>query len=57
MEKCRESLSPRIIERDEKAEELLSLLRKNHWNKTKVAKILGVDRSTIHRRLKNINEK
>ena len=52
---CVKKLSTKIIERDEKAEELLSLLRKNHWNKTKVAKLLGVDRSTIHRRLNTLN--
>jgi PAS domain S-box-containing protein len=56
-QECKKQLHPRIIERDEKAEELLSLLRKNHWNKTKVAKLLGVDRSTIHRRLNNISNK
>lgn len=56
-QECKKQLHPKIIERDEKAEELLSLLRKNHWNKTKVAKLLGVDRSTIHRRLNNISNK
>ncbi len=52
---CSQKLNPRQLEFDDKAEELLSLLRKNHWNKTKVAKILGVDRSTIHRRLKALD--
>lgn len=56
-QECNQKLSPRVIERDEKTEELLSLLRKNHWNKTKVAKLLGVDRSTVHRRLNTINNK
>lgn len=52
---CSEKLDLRQIEIDDRAQELLTILRKNHWNKTKVAKILGVDRSTIHRRLKTIN--
>lgn len=39
-------------------EELLELLEKNNWNRTKVAKILGVDRTTVWRKLKalGINE-
>ncbi len=32
--------------------QLIFLLEKNHWNKTKVAKELGVNRTTIWRRLK-----
>ncbi|VAX28999.1 Nitrogen regulation protein NR(I) [hydrothermal vent metagenome] len=54
--KCGEKLSVKEIEIDEKTETLLALLRQNNWNKTKVASILGVDRSTIHRRLKNLNK-
>ncbi|HET54070.1 MAG TPA: PAS domain-containing protein [Ignavibacteria bacterium] len=57
VKKCSEKLNSRQIEIDERAEELLTLLRKNHWNKSKVAKILGVDRSTVYRRLKSINSK
>lgn len=53
--KCEEKLSITEIEMDEKTETLLALLRQNDWNKTKVASILGVNRSTIHRRLKNLN--
>jgi len=52
--KCSEHLSLHQLEIDDKAQELLSLLRQNNWNKTKVAKLLGVDRSTVHRRLKSI---
>lgn len=55
VKKCSEKLNSRQIEIDERAEELLLLLRKNHWNKSKVAQILGVDRSTVYRRLKSIN--
>jgi len=54
--KCNEKVSVAEIEKDEKAEQLLALLRNNDWNKSKVAKILGVDRSTIHRRLKTLNQ-
>lgn len=35
--------------------DLLQLLKDNRWNKTAVAKILGVDRSTLWRYLKNDN--
>jgi PAS domain S-box-containing protein len=38
----------------EKKDNLLLLLRQNNWNKTKVAKILGVNRSTIYRQIKEI---
>ena len=34
--------------------ELLQLLNKNKWNKTRVAEILGVDRTTLWRRLKSL---
>lgn len=54
-QKCEGKMSYTEIENDEKAEQLLALLRNNGWNKSKVAKLLGVDRSTIHRRLKNLN--
>jgi PAS domain S-box-containing protein len=50
--KCNKILSLKEIEIDEKTETLLALLRQNNWNKTKVAKILGINRSTIHRKLK-----
>lgn len=53
--KCEERLTLHEIELDEKTETLLALLRQNDWNKSKVAEILGVNRSTIHRRLKKIN--
>ncbi len=35
-----------------KPTELIQLLEKHRWNKTKVAKELGVNRSTVWRRLK-----
>jgi len=54
--KCEEKFSIKKIEIDEKTETLLALLRQNNWNKSKVATILGIDRSTIHRRLKNLNK-
>ena len=54
-EECNELLTIKEIEKDEKTETILSLLRNNNWNKTKVAKILGVDRSTIHRSLKKLD--
>ena len=55
--KCNEKLTIKEIEMDEKTSTLLALLRQNHWNKSKVAEIMGVNRSTIHRRLKNIEKK
>ena len=51
-DKCHKYLSAKEIEEDEKAETLLALLRQNNWNKSKVAKILGINRSTVHRMLK-----
>lgn len=50
--KCEKKLSIKEIEKDEKTETLLALLRQNNWNKTKVAQILGINRTTIHRMLK-----
>jgi PAS domain S-box-containing protein len=47
--KCDKKLSIKEIEKDEKTETLLALLRQNKWNKTRVAKILGINRSTVHR--------
>ena len=35
--------------------DLKRLLEKHHWNKTKVAKELGIGRSTLWRMLKKIN--
>ena len=48
--KCKEEIVPsgKI-----NSKELMSLLEKNKWNKSAVAKILGVDRTTIWRYLKN----
>lgn len=53
--KCIEKYSLQEIENDERTETLIALLRQNNWNKTKVAEILGINRSTIHRRLKKFN--
>jgi len=55
---CKAKFNIQEIEKDDKVETLISLLRKNNWNKNKVAEILGVNKSTIYRRLKNfdINE-
>ncbi len=50
--KCNKYISAKEIEEDEKAETLLALLRQTNWNKSKVAKILGINRSTVHRMLK-----
>ncbi|MBU1096682.1 MAG: sigma 54-interacting transcriptional regulator [Bacteroidetes bacterium] len=51
---CNKKLNFKEIEKDEKTQTLLSLLKQNNWNKTKVAEILGVNRSTIHRQIKSI---
>lgn len=53
---CNEKIPLKEREVDEKTQTLLTLLRQNNWNKTKVANILGIDRSTIHRRLKKIED-
>ena len=53
--KCNEKIPLNDIILDEKTSMLLALLRQNNWNQAKVAEILGVNRSTIHRRLKKIN--
>ena len=52
---CNKKIKLNQIQNDEKMQTLMSLLRNNNWNKTKVAKILGVNRSTVYRQLKNIN--
>jgi DNA-binding NtrC family response regulator len=36
-------------------QEVLSALEKARWNKTKAAQLLGVDRRTIHRKIKQYN--
>lgn len=53
--KCKsDNVTVKEMEMDEKTETLLALLRQNNWNKSKVAELLGVNRSTIYRRLKHI---
>lgn len=47
--KCERSSTGSVKVEDEKVETIIALLRQNNWNKTKVAKILGINRSTIHR--------
>lgn len=39
---------------DMKAAEIVQLLERNQWNKTKVSRLLGVNRTTIWRRLKDL---
>ncbi|MCF8239962.1 MAG: sigma 54-interacting transcriptional regulator [Melioribacteraceae bacterium] len=44
-----------IVHDDPEKAKLLKLLEENHWNKTKVAEILGIGRTTLWRKLKSIN--
>lgn len=53
--KCNSFSSVKQVQDDEKVQTIISLLRQNNWNKTKVAKILGINRSTLHRKLKSLN--
>ncbi len=53
--KCKQKFSSKEIVMDEKTVTIMALLRQNNWNQSKVAEILGVNRSTIHRRLKKYN--
>lgn len=46
-------IQPQILG-NEKQKNILLLLQQNNWNKTKVAQILGVNRTTIYRQLKNV---
>lgn len=55
IEQCESHGKIKDIEEEHKTEMLLSLLRQNNWNKTKVARLLGIDRSTVHRKLKSLN--
>lgn len=50
-----EDADSKFNESEEKDSLLLALLKANNWNKSKVANILGVHRSTIHRRIKNLS--
>lgn len=43
--------------RNDNTSQLVKLLEKHKWNKTKVAKELGVGRTTLWRMLKNLSEK
>ena len=53
--KCNDRMPLKEIILDEKTASLMALLRQNNWNQARVADILGVNRSTINRRLKKIN--
>ncbi len=48
-------ITPRKIYRNANAALLISTLEKNKWNKTKVAKELGIGRTTLWRMLKDLN--
>lgn len=52
----KKNMNIKEIELDEKTETLITLLRQNNWNKSKVAEILGIDRSTVHRQIKKLND-
>ena len=45
------------VYKKESAAEIVQLLEKHHWNKTKVAKELGIGRTTLWRMLKDLPEK
>lgn len=53
--KCGQKFPSKEMIMDEKTATLLALLRQNNWNQSKVAEILGVNRSTVNRRLKKYN--
>ncbi len=50
------SLDQKVYKK-ESAAEIVQLLEKHHWNKTKVAKELGIGRTTLWRMLKDLPEK
>ncbi len=43
--------------RNDNTSQLVKLLEKHHWNKTKVAQELGIGRTTLWRMLKNFPQK
>ena len=45
------------VYKKESAAEIVQLLEKHHWNKTRVAKELGIGRTTLWRMLKSAPEK
>jgi len=51
---CPENRKNKIVISQLKSEQLITLLEKHNWNQTQVAKILGVNRSTVWRRLKTL---
>lgn len=51
---CLENQKNKIVISQLKSEQLINLLEKHNWNQTQVAKILGVNRSTVWRRLKTM---
>ncbi len=50
-----DSPSNRPSKKSYAAQEVLDALEKTRWNKTKAAQLLGIDRRTIHRKLKKYN--
>jgi len=46
---------PKFPNKPIEAQEVLAALEKTRWNKTKAAKLLGIDRRTIHRKIKKHN--
>lgn len=51
---CFEDQKDKITISHYKSEQLIHLLEKYNWNQTRVAKILGVNRTTVWRRLKSL---
>ncbi len=50
----RMNIPARIVSHDRERTDLLALLEKHRWNKTKVAKDLGIGRTTLWRRMKEL---
>lgn len=52
--KCKKKNGENKIMLDQSNAELIDLLNQNKWNKSKVAEMLGIDRTTLWRKLKSI---